>query len=161
MIIDTSKEITNIQIMNVANVLGINKNMLKIIMKDQVELIKKNQYYIINLDKPNGDGTHWTALICTKNECMYIDSYGTPPPEKISNTLKKMYSKVHFSDFIIQNIKSVACGYYALAFILVYHKYKNLNYTLLQISSKYIDYFDDDTTKNDYLLSKLYLNVFK
>ncbi len=153
MIINTKEEITNIEIMNIAKLYNINN--LKIIMKDEPHLIKKNMNYIINLDKSSGNGTHWTALICTNNTCCYCDSYGTPPPEKILNKLKSMYGKVYFTDFIIQAVKSVACGYYALAFIIVYLKYKH-QYTLLPIVSKYIDYYDDNTNKNDYKLARLF-----
>lgn len=156
MLIDTSQEITNIEIMNVAQRFGINNKLLNIIMKDEAHMIKKNQYYIINLDKSNGRGTHWTALICNKSTCMYIDSYGTPPPQKILMKLKKMYNnQVYFSDFIAQDLKSVACGYFALSYIITYHIYRH-QYSLLQIASKYIDYFDDDTTKNDNLVAKLF-----
>jgi hypothetical protein len=130
--------------------------MLKIIMKDEVEYVKTNHYYIVNLDEKSGNGTHWTALICTKSDCMYFDSYGTPPPEKLLKKLKKMYDgKVYFSDFIMQDIKSVACGYYALAFLITYHKYRH-QHTLLQIASKFIDYFHDDVSKNDDMVTRLY-----
>jgi hypothetical protein len=155
MIINTNKEITNIQIMNIANLYGINKHMLSIIMKDQVQLIKKNHYYIINLDNENGKGTHWTALICNSNSCFYCDSYGTPPPQKLVQKLKRMYGEINFSDFIIQDVKSVACGYYALSVILVYHMYRN-DHKLLEIVSRYLDYFNDDTKKNDQLLQRLF-----
>ncbi len=154
MIINTEKEITNIEIMNIARVYNLHTK-IKIIMKDETHLIKKNGYYIINLDKSDGNGTHWTSLICTQKECCYCDSYGTPPPEKILNKLKQLYGKVYFTDFIIQAIKSVACGYFALAFIIVYHMYKH-KHTLLEIVTKYIDYYNDDTLKNDRKLALLF-----
>ena len=34
----------------------------KIIMRDEANMINDDGFYIINLDKSTGEGTHWTCL---------------------------------------------------------------------------------------------------
>ena len=44
---------------------------------------KRKNNLIINLDKVNGKGTHWTALHINQPNATYFDSFGMPPPTNI------------------------------------------------------------------------------
>lgn len=100
--------------------------------------------YILNLGN-----AHWTCLFVKNKEGFYFDSYGVIYPTEI-----KMFCKnIIYSDDTIQNLGSVACGYYCLYFLYwMTNKYKyNFTYTFNQFRSN----FDDDENKNDKILQSL------
>jgi hypothetical protein len=71
-------------------------------------------YYIVNLDKVGGCGTHWTCFYYTGKLNLYYDSFGKPPPLAIEEKLKPLlfYNKEQH-----QHPASEACGYYCIAWI--------------------------------------------
>jgi len=123
-----------------------------------VKTLRKKEYaVIINLDKPEGPGSHWTCVRKTKNFLYYFDSYGFPPPQKMLNQFKKYKTPnvVNFySDFEIQDKTSQRCGFYCLM---------ALAYTKRTLPNKFdliLDKFDQkDKSKNDTVLYNL-LNIF-
>ena len=101
------------------------KNFANIYAKDQLstDMIKKNKFYIINLDNYNSvkNGTHWTAFYYYGNTIEYFDSYGLKPPKIINVYYNYIYNSSQF-----QSYTSKACGYYCLYFI--YHRYHGLSF---------------------------------
>ena len=92
------------------------KNFAGVFAKDQIRtnMIKRNHFYIINLDDSIGDGTHWTTFYYG-NRIEYFDSYGLKPPKIINENYNYIYNSSQ-----IQGHDSKACGFYCLFFI--YHR---------------------------------------
>ena len=135
-------------------------DLVGIFMKDQLDFKTIIGNYIINLDSSTDSrhGTHWTALILTKENALYFDSFGAVPPEETANFIRKKYKYHSFNNEIIQNINSDTCGFFCIGLLLYIKTHKNLN--ILVAANEYINLFDDDTTKNDNILRK-YFKTFK
>jgi hypothetical protein len=104
---------------NLAKILKLN---IKVISKDEVYNLK-NQNYIINLNNSTEPGSHWVALIKSKNDLLYYwDSYGMPPLIEI---LKINKNKIFYNKYNIQDIKDENCGYYCIWFIYHMKLYNN------------------------------------
>jgi len=124
--------------------------LLNILMRDEMDEINKDGFYIINLDNSNGTGTHWTSLFYHPLNSYYFDSYGFVAPLEIEQKIKPY----KYNDAEIQDFNSKACGYYALAFI----KFLN-DKTNKEIAFKeFLRLFKDNTKENDDILKK-YLNL--
>jgi len=147
--------LSNFDIIDLADLMGV--NLVGVYAKD--ELLRQNKLnggYVINLDDLNGPGTHWVALWIENNDAIYFDSFGQIAPLSVIKFCKRL-NFIH-SDFIIQNINQVACGYYCLAFLHFMNKYKHKNNTY--ILNLFIKPFDlDDTTENDNILQDYLKNV--
>ena len=76
----------------------------------------KNGAYVINLDKYENIGTHWIALYVKNNEVIYFDSFSV---EYISKEFQKFIGNknTRTNTFIIQDYKSIMCGYFCILFI--------------------------------------------
>ena len=113
------------------------KNFNGIYAKDQLrtDMIKPNQFYIINLDDSIGNGTHWTAFYVDNYSIEYFDSYGLKPPQIISENYDYIYNSSQ-----LQSYESKACGYYCLYFI--YHLSHGYNFyeIIKQFSLVDLDY---------------------
>jgi len=137
---------------------------LKLIDVVQKDLLKNtpqvnNGFYIINnQSSTEGNGTHWVALYLSKNLSFFFDSYGAPPPEDVVEYVKKFNSKhLYFNNFIIQNLNSDNCGYFCIAFILFVQNKSNKDYSnVLNIINEFINYFDENTKRNDRILEALF-----
>ena len=111
-------------------------------MKDELPLKLKRGFYVVNLQSSNiGNGTHWTAFYYSPKHSYYFDAFGFVAPEEVEKKLK-LYT---YNDKQIQDLKSTACGYYCIAFILFMNKRKNKELGF-QI---FIDEFSNDTKNND------------
>ena len=75
--------------------------------EELTELKKGN--YIINL---NGH-SHWCGLICD-DTCVWFDSFGFPPPDRIEKLMPTPYI---FNPYDIQALPSSSCGFYVVAFL--------------------------------------------
>ena len=119
-----------------------NVPLVGIFIKDEIKKLKRGNY-IINL---NGQ-SHWTAMIIDDRGMYYFDSFGFKPPQEIEN-LCPVY---HWNSSDIQNINSVQCGYFAVAFLRYVgdkpNKAKNFEH--------FCDLFDSDSRKNDRILKAL------
>lgn len=74
---------------------------------------------IVNTDKSNKRGDHWVAFYMEKDYCLYFDSFGMGVLEEdILSYLSKYYKSVIYCKNSIQDIFSVACGYFCIAFVL-------------------------------------------
>lgn len=121
-----------------------------ILMRDEMNELKKDGFYIINLDNSNGNGTHWTSLYFHPLNSCYFDSYGFVPPLEVEQKIKPYI----YNDADIQDFNSEACGYYALAFI----KFLNDKTNKEVAFKEFLKLFKNNTKENDDILKK-YLNL--
>ena len=91
--------------------------------KDQIttDMVKRNHFYIINLDDSIGNGTHWVTFYYHRNRIEYFDSYGLKPFEMIDKNYTYIYNSSQ-----LQSYESKACGYYCVYFI--YHRFHGLSF---------------------------------
>ena len=122
-------------------------------MKDELPSKLKKGFYVINLQSSNvGNGTHWTALYYSSKHSFYFDPFGFLAPIEIEQKL----NKYKYNDKQIQNLKSTACGFYCIAFIIFMYGRKNME---LDIGFKsFVDAFSTNTKENDKLLYKYLYN---
>ena len=107
------------------------KNFAGVFAKDQIttHMIKRNHFYIINLDDIIGNGTHWTTYYCNnRNIIEYFDSYGLKPPKIINENYNYIYNSSQ-----IQGYDSKACGYYCLFYIY----YRSHGFTFYEIIKQF------------------------
>ena len=151
-----SKPLSNIEIISICKqyVLGLTE----CCMKNELHTIKVNGHYIINLENSNQPGTHWCCLVTEKDCCFYFDSFGCLPPQEVQNLLQKYYKRIYFNNKIIQNMQSVLCGYFCLAFLIFLKKHQKVKNTLLQKGQQYTEIFKNDTKLNDKILSNFILH---
>ena len=84
---------------------------------------------IINTSGYNTEGEHWVAVKMTKNKCFYFDSFGVNIVEENIKQFVCRYDKVLYSNICIQDIRSLKCGEFCIAFIKIFYnisKYKRL-----------------------------------
>ncbi len=124
--------------------------LLNILMRDEMNEINKDGFYIINLDNSNGTGTHWTSLFYHPLNSYYFDSYGFVAPLEVEQKIKPY----KYNDAEIQDFNSKACGYYALAFI----KFLNDKTNKEVAFKEFLRLFKDNTKENDDILKK-YLDL--
>jgi hypothetical protein len=116
-------------------------------MKDELPSKLKCGFYVVNLQSSTvGNGTHWVAFYYNSKNSFYFDAFGFPAPVEIEQKLKKY----KYNEKQIQNLKSTACGYYCIAFILFL--YGKQNKELETRFGLFIDAFSTDTKINDKLL---------
>ena len=149
------KILSNFDIIRIAQAKKIPLN--DVIAKDEVKKLKKDGNYIINLENHNQPGSHWTALILEPTTCIYFDSFGMPPPEKIYRFLEKKYKKVNFSKMEIQDIDSTFCGYFCLEFLKFMrdHSAGTLEDNLQRFQKE----FSENPEKNDGILANIFLSL--
>jgi len=144
------KELSNFDIIDICKKMKI--PLVNVIAKDEEMLLHKNGNYIINLENHNQRGSHWTALIMTKKDCLYMDSFGQPPPQEVEDFLKDKYKKetITYNTMIIQDMKSTYCGYFCISFLKSYKENKRKG--LLKNLKIWQNLFSTETNKNDKLL---------
>jgi hypothetical protein len=119
------------------------KNFGGVFMKDELpNRLNPNTWYIVNLENHrDGDGTHWTCFRIQKTGIEYYDALGFPPPMDV---LTRTKGAIYWSPKQIQAEKSTACGYFCVARIT-----SNLPF------QKFIDYFSNDPSQNDFKLKEM------
>ena len=132
-----SNTLSNIDIQEILKSQGIEVN---VCMKDELPSKLKKGFYVINLQSSkDGNGTHWTALYYNSKHSYYFDPFGFIAPVKVEQKL----NKYTFNNKQIQNLKSTACGYYCIAFIIFMNERKKL-----KIGFKiFVDEFSTNTRK--------------
>lgn len=117
-----------------------------ILMRDEMNELNKDGFYIINLDTSDNSGTHWTALYYHPLNSYYFDSFGFVPPLEVEEKIKPyLYNNTDIQDF-----NSKACGWYCIAFIKFLH-----NKTNKEIAFKeFLKLFKNKTIENDDILHK-------
>lgn len=139
---------SDIQLKGYAEKMGLPLN--NILMRDEMNELDKDGFYIINLDNSNGNGTHWTSLFYHPLNSYYFDSYGFVPPLEVEKKIKPYI----YNDADIQDFNSEACGYYALAFIKFLNDKSNKEVAF----KEFLRLFKNNTKENDDILKK-YLNL--
>jgi hypothetical protein len=143
------KPLSNIDIINICKSMKI--PLKGVIMKDEINELNLGNW-VVNLQNSNQNGSHWCCLILTKTEAFYFDSFGASPPEQLYNFILHHYGKVPFNNFIVQNIKSILCGYFCIG-LLKYVK-NSKRKSLHEKCNDYINIFEDNTKLNDNILIK-------
>lgn len=81
--------------------------------KDQLPKRLANKYYIINLDDSTGPGSHWVLLDNRrKSECLYVDSFGMPPPVAVAVAMQKTGKDLKYNDVDVQAVAANSCGWW-------------------------------------------------
>ncbi len=101
---------------------------------------------IINLDKAEDPGSHWTALSIKrkgyKKSCYFYDPLGSPCTNNHILEIVKHYKSIQHNNQQVQAITSRYCGIYCIAFVLFMDK-----------GGESIESFNNMFVKSDYLLS--------
>ena len=135
-----------------------NLPLVAITMKDELPEKVEDGCYIINLQSStSGNGTHWLGLFIHKNNAYYFDSYGAPPSVEIMKFVKKRKGcHMYYNNFIIQDLKSQNCGWYALAFLLWCYSYVLFSKDMKNMFNEFVKSFVDDTKENDKILKEFF-----
>ena len=130
-----------------------------VVMKDELIKIKPTSgNYLINLESSkDGNGTHWVALRIEDFNCVYFDSYGYLPPKEIITFCKRIHkSQLAYNTKEIQNLSTVTCGFFALAFLLFLHFKKQIISDIFSRSSAFSKIFYNSTKNNNKYLQLFY-----
>jgi hypothetical protein len=138
------KTLSNIELTKLIYKLKLPLN--NIIMRDETDLLEKDGFYIINLDKSTGNGTHWTVLYFHPLKSYYNDSFGFVAPIEVEKKIKPYL----YNNKDIQDWNSSACGWYCLAFIKFLHDKQNKEIAF----KEFLKMFKTKTTENDDILYK-------
>lgn len=93
-------------------------NIDKIEYINNINLNKKGNY-ILNLDKSQKGGTHWTALIIKNSGFYYFDAFGFRAPLLIETFCKKNKIPLFFNLSQFQQIDEQICGFYCCLFFYI------------------------------------------
>jgi hypothetical protein len=150
------KELSNVDINKICKAMGIKLN--GIYARDDLPSNLKNGNYVINLDSEDGPGTHWCSFIKDDVTIIYFDPFGMPPPQNEVDIFFEDHEVLFYSIKEIQNIDSVVCGYYTIAFF----KYmKMLNGDIFKRFMQFVDMFSTKTKKNDAYLKNIINTYYK
>ena len=123
--------------------------------KDELRMIDLREgNYVVNLQSSRqGPGTHWLALVIQKTQAFYFDPFGAPPPLEVTRFVrrKKIIKRFGYNSWIIQDLKSESCGWYALALLLFLKN--NPNNDLTAVCNRFVNQFSQDTKENEFVLS--------
>ena len=113
--------------------------------------IKLPASLIINNDVSSKKGEHWVALVLTKNEAFYFDSFGLPIIDRqiLAFLSKQKYRKVTYSTKCIQSIYSDKCGLFCILFVKIVKTQKKYKKFLKMFSEKNL--YVNDQLLNIYL----------
>lgn len=115
--------------------------------------IKRNKFYIINLDNKDGQGTHWTCVIQKNDYVLYIDSFGAPPPLQVIAFTHKYKRNRYYNIMQLQHFDSNLCGYYCIYFI---HMMVFEDHDFLDL----LNNFSTNTRENDAYLTKYFTTEY-
>jgi len=108
-----------------------------------------NGYYVINLDE--GSGTHWVCMSVRTDHIIYFDSFGFICPNEVLRI--KGNREIYYSTHEIQNMNSVACGFYCIYFLCELHRKRDKLDILL-------DFKNNNDIANDKILIKWFNRNF-
>jgi hypothetical protein len=117
--------------------------------RDEIPPHVHEGWYILNMDKVSGEGTHWCCWRIGDNN-MYFDSFGFPPPKELETKLKT-YT---YNAKKIQNLNSDSCGWFCLMCI----KYCEDRGNSARAFNQYLSLFSDKSATNEKLLENFFLN---
>jgi len=106
-----NKALTNFELIEAAKKLNI-PNFRGFFMRDALpKKPKRNECGILNLDDSGGKGTHYVGWVKNREDKLYFDSYGLPPPTEL---LKYLGDPVYYNSERIQPDNEVFCGHLCL-----------------------------------------------
>lgn len=109
---------------------------------------------IVNTDQSHESGNHWIAMILTRKNCLYFDSFGVGVLESdILKFIEEGYNSYIHSVKEIQAINSEKCGQFCVGFILQVTNVKTYASFLKDFTSK--NKMENDVKVNQFL--KAYL----
>jgi hypothetical protein len=146
------KDLTNFDIMNICNALGIKLN--GVYMRDEIPSKLLDGNYIINLESHSEAGSHWCGFFKSKNNIYWFDAFGAPPPQDEMEIFQQEHDNIYYSNIQIQDINSILCGYFVIAFLYFINKSSG---SIAKRISKYQQLFNLDNQKgNDKILISLF-----
>ena len=107
-------------------------------------------WYILNLDRASGDGTHWCCWFYGKPICMYFDSFGFPPPKLLESKL----GNYRMNELKIQSLNSDSCGWFCLFCI----RYCEQRGNTIEAFDKFIAQFSKKANRNEKILEQSFTN---
>lgn len=119
--------------------------------RNEIPKVLQEGWYVLNLDKASGDGTHWCCWCCGKTMNLYFDSFGFPPP----TDLEKRLGTYTYNSKKIQNMNSDSCGWFCLMAI----KYCEDRGNTLRAFNQFLSLFSDASSKNEKILENYYLHL--
>lgn len=158
MTFDFNKLLSTLDIQDIASqYLGIE---VWVYSRDDMPDILDKGFYVINLDGKAGPGTHWVSFIkANEDDVIYFDSFGFPPSTEQLDAFLHNHDRCYHNKRQIQDIDSILCGYYCLAFfhhfLSNYQKVEHPKYLL----QSFAQLFTDNTKKNDAVLKKYIKNI--
>ena len=97
------------------------KNFKGVFMQNMLDKkIGEDESGVINYDKMiGGNGTHWVAYYNSPDNphVYFFDSFGCIPSDEIQQYLHSSGKLIKFDSKDIQNVASVMCGWYCVAWI--------------------------------------------
>ena len=116
--------------------------------RDEIPEHLHNGWYILNLDRASGQGTHWCCWYYGDNNNLYFDSFGFPPPKELEHRLKT-YT---YNTKKIQNLNSDSCGWFCLMCI----KYCEDRGNGPRPFNQYLSLFSDKSATNEKILENFF-----
>ena len=112
--------------------------------------------YIINLqDYEDGGGTHWVCCkIIANRKCCYFDPFGFSMPEEVSEFLKP-FKPIATSNRTIQDVKSIKCGYFCLAFIKYFNDFNVKKNDVYEAFDDWLNCFSNNAKTNDKIVMEM------
>ena len=160
---DNQKLLSNIDLEYYLKKLKLQLHSIKFV--SQLKCLKpKLGNYIINLDRTETTGTHWCCFILFPTKLVYYDSFGVInqiPPEVIQFGKRFNPSiKFVFNYDVIQDTKSIYCGWYVLYFIWFFNKNKKCQNKQLLLKEHNKKFDKTDLLQNDNILKILIKQIF-
>jgi hypothetical protein len=161
------EEINSGEIAQFLKILGIKA---RILATEEIKsnMLINNSYFIFNTDddlNKDSRGTHWTAFSLKNGICIYIDSFGNPPPSNITKMIHQKNYEICYNSIQVQHINSVSCGYYACYFLWSLNNDKKPYSTTRQATNrinKIVAPFDlDELENNDGILKGIINKMLK
>jgi hypothetical protein len=125
-----------------------------VLMRNELNFLKHDGNYVINLDSSDGQGSHWTALVIRGNDYLYFDSFGCVPPTEVETYLGGSKVRYAFNNWICQDLQSTNCGFFCVALFIFLNIHSG---SLYDLSNKFINIFEDNTKLNDTVLQNFYI----
>ena len=104
-----NKPLSNLKIIDAANELSL-YGFREVFLRDTLpKKTKLNEYGILNLDSPSGDGTHWIMWFKMGKDKFYFDSYG------VSELIAYLVSPIFSNSERVQQNGEVFFGHLCLS----------------------------------------------
>lgn len=131
-------------------------DLIGVFSKDMLPKERVAGSYIINLqDLNDGEGTHWVVFkIFDNGKACYFDSFGVYPPADINRFLMP-FKPIATNNRQIQDIKSIRCGYFCLAFIDFFNNFDTRKNDVYEAYDDFLNCFSNNKKMNDKIILEL------